>query len=54
MKTVATLRRLKGFRNVLIHEYTAVDNRIVDEVVTQKIGNLARFAAEVRAILDRA
>lgn len=52
-QTVATLRRMKGFRNILVHEYTAVDDRIVYEVVTQKIGDLARFAAEVRAILDR-
>lgn len=53
-QTVATLRRMKGFRNTLVHESTAVDDRIVYEVVTQKIGDLARFAAEARAILDQA
>jgi len=53
-QTVATLRRMKGFRNILVHEYTAVDDRIVYEVVTQEIGDLGRFAAEVRAILARA
>lgn len=53
-ETVATLRRMKGFRNILVHEYTAVDDRIVYEVVTERIGDLAQFAAEVRAVLGRA
>ncbi len=51
--TVTALRRMKGFRNILVHEYGAVDDRLVYEVVTQRMGDLTRFAGEVRAILAR-
>jgi len=50
-ETVAILRRMKGFRKVLVHEYGAVDDRIVYEVVTNRLRDLAGFATEVRAAL---
>ncbi len=50
---VENLRRMKGFRNVLVHEYTAIDDRIVYEVVSNRLGDLEGFAAEVRAALAR-
>lgn len=51
--TVTALRRMKGFRNILVHAYGAVDDRLVYDVVTQRMGDLTRFAGEVRAILAR-
>lgn len=50
-ETVAILRQMKGVRNILVHEYTAVDDRIVYEVVTQRMDDLRRFTDEVRGIL---
>ncbi len=52
-ETVTILRQMKGFRNILVHEYAAVDDRIVFEVVTSRLGDLGRFAVEVRAVLAR-
>jgi uncharacterized protein YutE (UPF0331/DUF86 family) len=51
--TVAALRRMKGVRNVLVHEYGAVDDRIVYEVVAHRMTDLAKFGGEVRALLAK-
>jgi uncharacterized protein YutE (UPF0331/DUF86 family) len=44
---------MKGFRNVLVHEYGAVDDRIVYEVVVHRMTDLAKFGGEVRALLAK-
>ncbi len=44
----ATLRRMAGFRNVLVHGYTAVDLAIVEDVVHNHLGDLIAFAAAIR------
>jgi uncharacterized protein YutE (UPF0331/DUF86 family) len=47
------LQRAAGFRNVLVHEYTEVDWKIVLEVVRTGTRDLAAFGKAVVAILDR-
>jgi uncharacterized protein YutE (UPF0331/DUF86 family) len=42
------LRRMVGFRNVLVHGYTAVDPAIVRDVVEHHLGDLLAFTAAVR------
>ena len=42
-----TLRRMKGFRNILVHEYGRVDDRIVFEVVSSRMGDFESFKSEV-------
>ena len=34
-----TLREIKGFRNILVHQYAQVDDRIVYEAVNTKLGD---------------
>jgi uncharacterized protein YutE (UPF0331/DUF86 family) len=46
-----TLREMKGFRNILVHEYARVDDRLVYEAVQTRIGDFRSFAEEVRAFL---
>ncbi len=43
-----TLREMRGFRNILIHEYAKVDDRLVYEAVNTKLDD---FALLRRAIL---
>lgn len=45
---------MAGFRNVLVHEYEAVDLRIVHGVLTGRLGDVDAFAEAVVAQLDRA
>ncbi len=45
------LRRAIGFRNVLVHGYTAVDVSVVRDVVENRLDDLLAFAAAVRARL---
>ncbi len=47
----ARLRRAVGFRNVLVHGYTAVDPKVVRDVVENRLGDLLAFVAAVRARL---
>jgi uncharacterized protein YutE (UPF0331/DUF86 family) len=47
-----TLRRMVGFRNVLVHGYTAVDPAIVRYVVEHHLDDLLAFTAAIRARLE--
>ncbi len=48
-----TLRRMKGLRNLLVHEYGRVNDGIVFEVVSQRLGDFDAFRQEVLAFLRR-
>lgn len=47
----AKLRAAVGFRNVLVHGYTAVDPRIVRDVVENHLEEMAEFVTAIRARL---
>ncbi len=52
--SVATLRAMVGFRNVLVHGYADVDRAIVRDVVEHHLGDLLAFVAQLRARLATA
>lgn len=43
-----TLRRMVGFRNVLVHGYDAVDLDVVEDIMRSRLGDLRTFAAVIR------
>jgi uncharacterized protein YutE (UPF0331/DUF86 family) len=43
-----TLRQMVGFRNILVHGYTAVDPSIVRDVVEHRLGDLLAFTRAMR------
>lgn len=45
----ATLRRMVGFRNVLVHGYDDVDLEIVRDILDRRLADLLSFAGIVRA-----
>jgi uncharacterized protein YutE (UPF0331/DUF86 family) len=45
------LRRMAGFRNVLVHGYAEVDPLIVKDVVDRHLGDLDDFVLTIRARL---
>ncbi len=46
-ETVTTLRRMRGFRNILVHEYTQVDDQIVYHIASERLGDFEVFIREV-------
>lgn len=52
--TVQTLRRMKGLRNLLVHEYGRVDDRLVFETIRDRLGDFEAFEGEVLAFLRAA
>jgi uncharacterized protein YutE (UPF0331/DUF86 family) len=46
------LRRAIGFRNVLVHGYTTVDLAVVIDVLKNRLDDLLRYVAIIRARLD--
>jgi uncharacterized protein YutE (UPF0331/DUF86 family) len=52
-KTAVFLRAAVGFRNVLVHGYTAVDPAIVREVLEKRLGDIEQFVVEIRGRLSR-
>jgi len=49
----ATLRRMKGLRNLLVHEYGRVNDELVFETVRGRLGDFDAFKGEVLAFLQR-
>ncbi|MCC7072278.1 MAG: DUF86 domain-containing protein [Deltaproteobacteria bacterium] len=45
---VAALRDMAGFRNVLVHAYTAVDPGILKDVLSHRLGDLSAFGVAIR------
>ena len=46
------LRRMAGFRNVLVHGYVTVDPVIVRDVLDNRLPDLESFVASIRRRLD--
>ena len=42
-----TLKEMKGFRNILVHEYGYVDDAIVYQAVTAELDDFAAFKEEI-------
>ena len=51
--TRETLREMKGFRNILVHEYTHVDDRLVYNAIRSKIKDFDAFKGEVLQFLKK-
>jgi uncharacterized protein YutE (UPF0331/DUF86 family) len=47
----ATMRRMAGFRNILVHGYGGVNLEVVRDIVEHRLGDLLRFATTIRARL---
>ena len=46
-----TLRRMKGLRNLLVHDYGRIDDRLVFETVRTRLGDFDEFKEEVLTFL---
>ena len=44
-----TMRRMVGFRNILVHGYEIVDVAVVQEIVEHRLDDLLQFVAVIRA-----
>ena len=49
----ATLRRMKGLRNLLVHEYGRINDELVFETVHGRLEDFDAFKGEVLAFLKR-
>lgn len=49
--TVETLKRMKGLRNLLVHEYGRINDRLVFETVSSRLGDFDALKREVLAFL---
>lgn len=43
----ATLRRMKGFRDVLVHDYTRIDDSLTYDLIATRLGDFAEFKRQV-------
>lgn len=53
-EVVATLRRMKGCRNILVHEYGHVLDELIFEMITTRLGDFVAFKDGVLRALARA
>ncbi len=47
-----TLKKIKGFRNLLVHEYGRVDDEIVYDMVRNKLNDFTDFKKEIITVLN--
>jgi uncharacterized protein YutE (UPF0331/DUF86 family) len=47
-----TLRRMVGFRNIVVHGYVSVDPAIVRDVVEHRLSDLLAFTTAIRKRVD--
>jgi uncharacterized protein YutE (UPF0331/DUF86 family) len=50
---IQTLRSMKGFRNILVHEYGDIDNALVFKAATARVQDFLAFKAEVLDLLHK-
>ncbi len=50
---VALLKRMKGCRNILMHDYARVNDEIIFEAVATRLGDFDAFKREVISALGR-
>jgi uncharacterized protein YutE (UPF0331/DUF86 family) len=48
-----TVRKMKGFRHILVHVYGAVDDAIVYHIVTVELDDFTDFTREILAALQQ-
>jgi len=48
-----SLREMRGFRNILVHEYAQVDDRLVYEAVKTKLEDFALFKRDILLYLGQ-
>ena len=48
-----SLREMRGFRNILVHEYAQVDDRLVYEAVKTKLEDFALFRRDILLYLGQ-
>jgi uncharacterized protein YutE (UPF0331/DUF86 family) len=51
-ETLDTVKRMRGLRNILVHEYGRVNDRIVYEALTQRLGDFEVFKREAVTALE--
>jgi len=50
-KASEVLKEIKGFRNILVHEYTRLDDKIVYELAGTRLGDFEAFKQEILSYL---
>jgi uncharacterized protein YutE (UPF0331/DUF86 family) len=46
------VRQMRGFRNILIHEYAAIDDELVYTYVNSRLEDFERFKKEILTVLN--
>lgn len=46
------LKKMKGFRNLLVHEYGRLDDEIVYDMVRNRLSDFTDFKKEIIKVLD--
>jgi uncharacterized protein YutE (UPF0331/DUF86 family) len=48
-----TLKKMRGLRNILVHEYTAVDDEFIFKTAKTKLGDFRAFKKEILKTLNK-
>lgn len=51
-KIVSILKKMRGFRNILVHEYAKVDDRLVFDSIKKRLSDFEKFKKEILKFLE--
>jgi len=46
------IRAMRGFRNIVVHRYGAIDDALAFRLLSENIGDFSLFTAEIEKILE--
>jgi len=52
-KRVSILKEMRGFRNILVHEYSTVNDEIVFRALKIKLGDFGKFKKDILKVVKR-
>ena len=53
LSTIDKIRRMRGFRNIVVHRYGKIDDHLAFDLLVEELGDFDQFIGEVETFLSR-
>ena len=50
---IGKIRHMRGFRNIVVHRYGKIDDRLIFSLLNEQLGDFSEFIEEIEALLRK-